>query len=152
MTQSTYFNDTDHLTQDSMSMLMRALFQSNPATQSYLNNQLNELAVTNPSGNTVRVASGRAIVHGTWYENSANLDFTVTIPGAGVKCWSLILRKDWSAGTVRAAVAGGGDTPYSLVQTDGVTWEVPLATFKINNVGTISEFTDVRVPTAFNTV
>lgn len=76
------------------------------------------LLVTNPSGNTIRVASGAAVVDGKVFTSDANVDTAVAVDGS----YSVVLRKDFTAQTVRLAVRSSGVT-----QTDGVLWEVEIA-------------------------
>ena len=58
-----------------------------------------------------------------------------------------VLRKDWSARTVRAVIISSSDGTASLpslTQVDGVTWEIPLASFTITTAGVIAALTDER--------
>ena len=91
----------------------------------------NELAVSNPSGKTVRVATGAGIVDGKLYQNTANVDLTPTTPSVGTTGFRVVLRKGWTAQTVRAAIVmntDGNSAAPALTQTDGTTWEISLAT------------------------
>jgi hypothetical protein len=114
---------------------------------------LNGLAVSNPAGSTIRVATGSALVHGTFYENDAQQDFT---PGDGTypalptnnQIHRVVLRKSWAAQTVRLAFISGTDagspsTP-ALTQTDLTTWEIPLYQFQISSAGAVSATADQR--------
>jgi hypothetical protein len=106
------------------------------------------LAVSNPSGNTIRVASGLAFVDGKYYSNSANLDTDIVTPSAGNNRYDLVvLQKDWAAQTVRLAILTGveGPTPAvpTVTQTDGTTWEIALAKVYITDAGVIT-ITDLR--------
>lgn len=103
------------------------------------------LAVTSPSANTVRVAAGQALVWGTWYENTANLDFTIPTPAGSTRIDRIVLRKSWAAQTVRLvriAGAEGGSAP-AMTQTAGTTWDIPIITVSITTGGTMT-ITDVR--------
>lgn len=104
-----------------------------------------ELAITNPAGSTVRVASGRAMVDGKFYINDANIDFIVS--GATVY-WIIGLRKDFAAQTVRAFHRGTypdrATALASLVQTDGTTWEIALATVLTDGAGAVDTIQDER--------
>lgn len=109
--------------------------------------QLNELAVTSPGNNTVRVASGRALVEGMFYESDGNNDLTVASPSVGTTGKRVVLRKSWSARTVRAVVitsADGTATLPALTQVDGGTWEIPLASFTITTGGVIGALVGER--------
>lgn len=106
---------------------------------------LNGLAPSNPSGVTIRVASGRAQVYGTWYENDSNVDTTITLPSVSTRIDRFVLRKDWTLQTVRVTrIAGveGGGAP-ALVQSPGVTWDIPICQVSVTTGGTIT-ITDQR--------
>ena len=100
----------------------------------------NNLEVSNPSGETVRVPTGLALIDGKLYRNSGNVDFTASISS---RYYRAILRKSFAAQTVRADLLGPGAGVPALTQVDGVTWEVPLAT--IYNTGSVLTITDERV-------
>lgn len=107
---------------------------------------LASLAVTNFAANTVRVAAGQAMVWGTWYENSANLDFTIPTPAVSTRVDRIVLRKSWAAQTVRLTrIAGteGGGTP-ALVQIAGTTWDIPIAIVSIVITTGTMTITDLR--------
>lgn len=98
------------------------------------------LAITNPAGTTVRVASGVGFVDGKMYYNDANIDFAA---GTSGQYYRVVLRKSFAGQTVRAAILGPSGSAPALTQTDGVTWEVALAT--IYNSGGVLSITDERV-------
>jgi hypothetical protein len=91
------------------------------------------LQVTNPAGTTIRVATGVAMVDGKVYTNSANVDLSTSGDGG----YSVVLRKDFAAQTVRAAIRATGVT-----QTDGATWEIKLADVTVS--GGVHTITDQR--------
>lgn len=106
---------------------------------------LHSLVPTNPTGQTIRVDTGRAIVYGAWYENSFQIDTVLALPIVGTRTDRFVLRKSWAAQTVRLTrVAGveGGVAP-SLVQTAGVTWDIPICRVAITIIGDIT-LTDDR--------
>lgn len=109
------------------------------------NDDLSELAATNPASTTVRIASGRALVYGNWYENTANVDTTPAAPAASTRIDRYVLRKDWVAQTVRitriAGVEGGGAP--ALVQSAGVTWDYPICQASTTTGGVVT-LTDQR--------
>src|SRR5207244_13235688 len=89
------------------------------------------------------VWGGKALVVGTWYElDDSGGAFTVSIPtpGAATRKDVICLRKSWANQTVRitriAGVEGGGNP--AMVQTPGVTWDVPLALLSITTGGVIT--------------
>ena len=105
---------------DEFSDIWRKMFQRDRTYQGVIGGALNELAVSNPAGVTARVASGRALVDGKFYENDANVDFAAGVAGS----YSIVLRKTWATQEVRLALIGpGGPAP---TQNDGVVWEIVL--------------------------
>jgi len=112
----------------------------------------NLLEATNPSSYTLRVASGGALVDGVPFFSSTNEDFTttddgtaITNPGSGSNYYRVVLRKDWSAQTIRLAVLDvNTSAPAAVTQTQGTTWEISLATVEITSGGSVT-ITDARV-------
>jgi hypothetical protein len=139
-TQSPYDADTE------FAEVLAALSGSyrNTGVGGVVANALNELAVTGVA-TPVSVNTGIAIVHGTWYKNDASVAVAVPTPAGATRYDLIVLRKDWTAQTVRIArIAGveGGSTP-SLTAVVGGTWDVPLATVAITTGGVIT-VTDAR--------
>ena len=146
-TQAPYDDEFDWAT------IWREMFTYNFVEEGVLPGVGAELTISNPAGATVRVNSGRAIVHGKFYLNSAAVDNTVS--GAAVY-WIIGLRKSWAAKTVlvfaRGSYASDAAAIASLVQTDGATWEIPLATVLTDGSGNVSVITDKRVFTRYASV
>jgi hypothetical protein len=95
----------------------------------------------------VTIASGEALVDGKFYQNDANVDINLPTPAAATRVDVIVLRKGWTAQTIRLTrVAGteGAGVP-AITQTDGVTWDVPLYTFQITTGGVITLYLDNRV-------
>lgn len=106
---------------------------------------LGELAPTNPATTTVRIATGRAMVWGTWYENDASIDTTPAAPSVSTRIDRYVLRKDWATQTVRLtriAGAEGGAAP-ALVQSVGTTWDYPICQASTTTGGVVT-ITDQR--------
>lgn len=103
------------------------------------------LGITTPGGATVSVASGAAFVDGKLYLNTATVSNTVS--GASVY-WFVGLRKDFGAQTVRVFVRGTylsrAAALASVVQTDSVMWEIPLAVVLTSAAGNVSVIYDER--------
>jgi hypothetical protein len=85
-----------------------------------------------PAAANVVVTSGSAMVHGVHYRNTADLVLSIAANTSGfTRIDTIILRKDWTAQTIRLVVKQG--TPAAspvapgLTLTDGVLWEIPLA-------------------------
>lgn len=91
-----------------------------------------------PAAANVVVTPGSALVEGTWYQNTANNTLTIAANGSGnPRIDTVVLRKDYSAQTVRLAVKQGTPAvtpaPPGLTQTDGTLWEIPLADIAVAN-------------------
>lgn len=129
---------------DEWSDWQRKLFSHDRTVQGVIPGYESELEVTNPAGNTIRVSPGAALVDGKIYETDADIDNTITTPGAGSNYYRVVLSKDWAAQTVRVDVLGPDVVSAPTVtQTDGTLWEVSLATIRITSGGTIT-ITDTR--------
>lgn len=103
------------------------------------------LAVTTPEAGKVSVASGVGWDFGFLYENTAALELSISAPGATAG-GNVVLEADWTAQTVRAKAYrsdSGVATPPDLVQSEGTTWQMLLATFTISPAGVVS-LTDRR--------
>lgn len=106
----------------------------------------NELGCT-PGSGKVTIDTGEALAYGTKYVNDAALDITIPTPSSSTRVDRIVLRKSWSAQTVRltriAGVEGAGapalgaGTP-AYTQTAGTTWDVPLYRVSVTTGGTIS--------------
>ncbi len=131
---------------DEFSDIWRKLFLRDRTLQGVIEDYENELAVSNPAGNTIRTATGAALVDGKFYETDANVDIVIATPAVLTRIDRVVLRKSWAGQTVRVAIltgVEGGGVP-ALTQTDGVTWEIPLAQVSITTAPAIT-ITDERV-------
>lgn len=107
--------------------------------------ELQELEVTGATS-PVAMASGRAVVDGTYYENDADAVIIIPTPSGAARIDRVVLQKDVVAQQVRVhRVAGseGGAAP-SLTQTPGVLWEAPIAEVTIQTNGSVA-IVDERV-------
>jgi hypothetical protein len=115
------------------------------ALQGFSNPSTGLLAPTNPAGNTVRIASGAAIVQGWLYANDANVDFDVS--GGNANATDLIVLRRGDPATVSsvrlALVRGPGGGTATVTQTS-TTWEIALAEVLLDGAGNFSALTDVR--------
>lgn len=108
------------------------------------------LACTAQAANTVRVATGGAMVDGKWYYNDANLD--VNIPsavGAGnTRIDRIVLRANWAgykvAVTRIAGTNAASPTAPAITQTSGTTYDIPLCQVLVTTAGVVT-VTDERV-------
>ncbi len=103
---------------------------------------LNELEVTDGGGLNADVDTGAAMVYGTWFENDA----AETVALAPNAAQTVIVRASWAAQTVRLAA-----TSVALVQTPGVTYEIPLATLTTDGAGITVGPADARDYCEFST-
>lgn len=106
---------------------------------------LNELAPTVSAPNA-QIASGRGLVYGTWYENTASVNVNIPTPAVSNRYDRVVLRKSWTAQTVRitriAGVVGGGIP--AMTQVVGTTWDMPICTVLITPAGTLTLERDDR--------
>lgn len=104
----------------------------------------NELEVTG-AASPVQVNTGLGFVWGTFYHNTTPTSVVVPTPVGGNRIDRIVLRKSWANQTVRitrvAGVVGGGAP--AMTQSDGVTWDTPLARVEITTGGVIT-ITDDR--------
>lgn len=147
----TTVGDFGPYTDDQWSDVWRKLFTRDRTTEGVFPDYLSELAVTNPAGLTIRVASGGAVVDGKFYDNTANVDFAGVAPGGGSNFYNVVLRKGFAAQTVRLALLGPNVvSPDTPTQSDGVTWEVSIATVEVTS-GSVVTITDARSFCHYNT-
>jgi len=135
--------DCGPYTDDQWTDMQRKIVQNNRIVDGVILGYGNGLLVTNTSGTTIRVATGAALVDGKFYENTANIDFTIVLtPGT---YYLVVLGKDFLAQEVRAAIKGPYIvSPDPVTQTDGVMWEIKIATIAITGGPTVT-ITDERV-------
>lgn len=111
--------------------------------------ELNELAVTAAGGvSPISVNTGRAFVHGTWFENDAAASFNIdATPATQSRIDLVVLRKTWATQQVRLAILKGTDAVVPVAptptQSAGVTWEFPIYQITIVPAGTLT-IDDVR--------
>lgn len=91
-----------------------------------------------PATTSVNVLRGAALVQGIAYLSDATQAFAIAANASGnPRIDTIILRKSWAAQTVRQAILQGtpaaSPVPPTLTQTDGVTWEIPLADIAVAN-------------------
>lgn len=119
-----------------------------PTNVSGVFKELNNLYVAVAGGvSPASVATGRAIVDGTWYQSDTAVNVAIPTPGAATRIDRIVLRKDFAAQTVRVTrIAGveGGGTP-ALVQVAGVTWDAPLAVASITTGGVVTVTNDAWI-------
>jgi len=105
----------------------------------------NELEVTGTS-TPIQIDTGAASVYGIPYWNTSAVNKTIATPSAATRYDRVVLQAGWAAQTVRIAVLTGTEglgTPPAVTQSDGVTWEISLATLQVTTGGVIT-VTDTR--------
>ena len=133
--------------QDQLRLFANVLGLASGADIGVIPSQLNMLVPSSSGDNKIAADTGYAIVDGTLYENGAAKELTVASPTGGTTGVRLSLRKVWADREIRLTATkntDGNATIPSLVQTDGTTWDIPIATFTITNAGVIAALTDVR--------
>jgi len=136
--------DCGPYTDDQWSDMQRRLLQSDRTKQGVIIGDGSELAVTGASS-PVSVASGAALVDGKFYYNTAAVNVTIATPSTSTRVDCIVLRKDFTAQTVRIVrIAGteGAGAP-AITQNDGTTWDIKLAEVSITTGGVIT-ITDFR--------
>ena len=127
---------------------LRKMFVVDNTVEGVLAGYANKLQVTNPAGNTIRVATGAALIDGKFYENTDVKDSTISNPSAGNNRYDrVVLRKDWVSQTIRIAILTGTEaaspTVPTVTQIDEDTWEISICRIYITDAGVIT-LTDER--------
>ncbi len=103
------------------------------------------LAPTNPSGDTVRIASGVGLVEGWLYTNDANVDFEIdAAPGNANATDIIVLQRILASQTVRLARIGGAAASKAVLTQTAATWEIPIVDVLLDGAGNFSSITDAR--------
>lgn len=111
-------------------------------------NWLNNLEVTGTSS-PLSVATGAAVVYGTFFESDAAVSVTISTPATGYSRYDrIVARRNASTQTVRIGTTQGTPsvgtpTVPALTQDVSGIYEIPLANALIDDAGTI-EVTDTR--------
>lgn len=127
--------------------LFRSLVGDRPATEGilYANDNSGALQVSGATS-PLSVAAGMAFVNGYFYWNTSPVSVPVSTPVVGTTGHRVVLRWLASTKTVRIVLKSSSDgvaTIPGITQTDGVEWEISLATFTITTGGNIT-LTDAR--------
>jgi len=147
----TVTGDAGPYTDDQWSDTWRQLFTRDSTLEGVLPNYLSELVVTNPAAATIRVGTGSAVVDGKFYRNTAVVDLAGAVPGGGANYYTVVIQKTWATQQVRAVLIGpDAGAPPAVTQSDGLTWEIAIATVQITSGGVVT-ITDARVYAHYNT-
>lgn len=136
--------DAGPYTDQQMADVFASVFARLGANVGVLAGVRSELAVTGATS-PVSVAAGGAVVDGNWYDSDGAVTVVIPTPVTLTRIDRVVLRKSWSAQTVRITrIAGseGGAAP-AMTQVDGTTWDIPLAQCSITTGGAITN-TDER--------
>lgn len=105
-----------------------------------------------PAANTVRIASGVALVMGYLFVNDDDVDFDFeSAPGEADATDLIVLRRDNLAVTPRVVLARKQATAPSstaVLQQDGTIWEVALAEVLLDGSGELDDIINVSSLTA----
>lgn len=101
-----------------------------------------------PTGTSVTVAPGTALVRGHFYQADAGTVLTIAANTSGhPRIDRIVLRANWTSKTVRPEVLMGApaESPvaYSLFQIDGTIWDIPLAQVQVANGFTTLQDADI---------
>jgi len=122
-----------------MDTFFRALLNGT-GNHGVLRGWMDELEVSGTSS-PLRVATGAALVYGMFYQSDSPVAFTIPRPTTGTRTDLIVLRREWTAQTVRLARLEGPGA--ALTQTANLLYEIPLASVEINTDGEIT-VTDTR--------
>lgn len=140
----TITGDAGPYSDDDWSDMYRKLFTIDRTTQGVLLHYENEIEITGGTS-PISINTGAAIVDGKFYENDSSANIVVPTPAVSTRIDRIVLRKSWTAQTVRMTrIEGieGGGVP-ALTQNDGTTWDIPLYQVSITTGGNIT-LTDER--------
>lgn len=123
----------------------RHMWLANPALHAPVVGALNELAATSPGASQIQVATGAALVYGTFIWNDAAV--TLNLTGVGADTAGIVtVGMDWTGGVtgtaqtgfIRAVQAAGGSTTFPTpTQSDLTSWEVEIARYIVDNAGAV---------------
>ena len=122
-------------TADLWNSIWRTVLTSTSVNEGVIRNYMNDLNVFGFSGGSVFVDTGAAIVHGCPYKNILRKTLNLATPVSNPRVDSILLAKDWATRTIRIGVHQGAEagSPVAptLIQTDGLLWEMLLADVQI---------------------
>lgn len=121
--------------------VLRALFKStSPTNQGAVISAVGGMLVPSGVVSPIMIQDGYAFVWGNWYHNDAALTIAIPTPASANRYDRIVLRKDWTAQTVRlvriAGVEGGGSP--AMVQNVGTFWDIPICTAIITTLAAIT--------------
>jgi len=140
----TVTGDAGAYTFQEWSEVWRILFTPDDTDEGVVFGKLNALSGSD-SANKITIGTGYAIVDGTFYENDAAVDVTISTPSVSTRVDTIVLRKDSTAQTVRITNIAGveGVGPTAITQVRGTTWDLKLFEVSITT-GAVITITDFR--------
>ena len=139
--------DSGPYSDDQWSDIFKTFIAPVTASQGVFRNQLNELLISGVV-TPVSIATGRAVVDGSWYESDAAVTIAIPTPAADPRIDRIVLRKDWALQTVRLTRIAGAEAaspvPPVITQIDGTTWDLPLWQTHVTTGGVITTNADER--------
>lgn len=111
---------------------------------------LSELACAANGANSVRVSPGGAMVDGTAYSSSANVDVNIpsAVGGGNTRIDRIVVRRIWATQLTRITRIAGVDAAApaapAITQTSGTTYDIMLCQVLVNTAGAVT-VTDERV-------
>lgn len=130
-------------TETEMFAWLKRTFVNEPTLQGVLPNYGGDLVVSG-TASPLSIATGAAIVNGIPYENDAVINsgavVTIPTPVVGPTAHRIVLRADYAANTVRAALLSAldGISVAPAVTQNSSVWEITLATLSITTGGVIT--------------
>jgi hypothetical protein len=147
--KSTFWNvgagDDGPYSADEFAEFISFMYQHDKTIEAVIKYALGEL-LPSDTGLTINVATGKAIIDGSFFINSTVWSSIVAVPGAGdTNYYNLVLQKDWSSQEIRLVLLGPSivSTP-SITQTSGTIWEISIAEISVTDAGAVT-VTDKRV-------
>lgn len=140
----TTVGDAGPYSADQWAEVWSAVFTSDATEEGVIPVNGLELACSYPGGNIVRVGAGRAIVAGRFYANTADVDLAIAFPGSGSNFYTVVLRADITAQTVRLDILGPDVSSPPAVTQNVTTFEIEIYTVEAQS-GMSCIITDKRV-------
>jgi hypothetical protein len=123
----------------------RHMWLADPTEQAPVVGALNELAASHDTASEIDVATGAALVYGTFLWNDAAVTLALAAVGADT-AGIVVVGMDWTGGVtgtaqtgyIRAVQAAGGSTTFPTpTQSDLTNWEVEIARYIVDSSGNV---------------
>ena len=130
---------------DDWSNIWKTLFTVDSTSQGIVPWYGGKLNVTNSGGySPANIATGAAIVHGTFYQSDASEQIAIPSPVSNNRTDYIVLRKDHINQTIRLTRLAGteGGSPPTLTQNETTYWDIRIASTTITPAGALSIVND----------